>query len=221
MVDQIVLTAQTRPGDGKGEARAIRAKGRVPAITYGAGVDNASIHVDAKDLRHALATDAGENAVISLDIDGQTHLTMPREIYRHPVRRHVMHLDFVAISRDVKVTVEVPLIVQGEGPEGAIVSQPLNVLSILVLPLEVPDSIEVSIEGLEVGDVVRAGEIDLPAGVELLDDPQSTAVSITLPDLEPVEEDDDAEPALIGEEDQDQDQEDAESDADSDESDGE
>lgn len=199
MADQILLSAETRPGDGKGEARALRNAGRVPAVTYGAEVQNLAIHVDAKELRHALSTDAGTNAIISLDIAGTSHLAMPRQIHRHPVRRDVLHLDFVAIDAKVKVTVTVPLHVLGEGPEGAIVSQPLNVLTIEVLPLHVPDVIEASIEGLEVGDVLRAGEIPLPDGVELLDDPQRTAVSITVPDIEPVEEDEDGDTELIGE----------------------
>lgn len=199
MAEQIALSADTRPGDGKGEARTLRANGRVPAVTYGPDVDNTPIHVDAKELRHALTTEAGENAVINLDVNGDIHLTMPREIYRHPVRRDVMHVDFVAINRNVKVTVEVPLVVEGEGPEGAIVSQAMNVVTIEVLPLEVPDMLQTSVEGLEVGDVIRAGEIPLPSGVELLDDPERTAVSITLPDLEPVEETEDEETLLIGE----------------------
>lgn len=190
MADQIALTADPRPGAGKGEARALRREGRVPAVAYGAGLDAVTLHVDAKELRHALTTDAGENAIISLTLDGEQHLTMPREIHRHPVRRDVLHLDFVAISKDIKVTVEVPLHVIGDAPEGAIINQPLNVLLLEVLPLEVPDFIETSVEGLEVGDVIRVSDITVPDGVELLDDPERTAVSITVPDLEPVEETD-------------------------------
>ncbi len=191
MADQIVLTADTRNGSGKGEARALRAQGRVPAIAYGADLENTALHVDAKELRHALHTDAGENAVISLTIDGEKHLTMPREIHRHPVRRDVLHLDFVAINKNVKVSVEVPLHVVGDGPEAAVVNQSMNVLYIEVLPLVVPESIEVSIEGREVGDVIRAGEIELPEGVELLDDPERTAVSIVMPDMGPADDEDD------------------------------
>jgi large subunit ribosomal protein L25 len=189
MADQIALTADPRAGDGKGEARALRKLGRVPAIAYGADLENTALHVDERELRHALSTHAGENAVISLTFDGSKHLTMPREIHRHPVRRTVLHLDFVAINAKVAVTVEVPLIVLGDGPEGAIVNQALNVVTIEVLPLQVPDGIEVSVEGLEVGDVIRAGDITLPEGVTLLDDPERTAVSVTLPDVEPVEDD--------------------------------
>lgn len=186
MADQIVLTADTRPGDGKGEARALRGQGRVPAVAYGSGLDAVPVHVDARELRHALATDAGENAVLRLDIAGDTHLAMAREIYRHPVRRHIMHLDFVTFDRNQVVTVDVPIVVEGD-VEGAIVSQPLNALTIEVLPLEVPSQIDVSVEGMEVGDVLRAGDLTLPDGVTLLTDEDRTVVSITVPTEEPVE----------------------------------
>lgn len=199
MADQITLPAESRPGNGKGEARALRSQGRVPAIAYGADMDTTAVHVDARELRMALTTDAGVNAIISLEIDGDKHLTMAREIHRHPVRRDVLHLDFVAFDRKQKVTVEVPLVIHGEGPEGAIVSQPLNYMTIEVLPLEVPETIEASIEGMEVGDVLRAGDIALPEGVDLIDDPERTAVSITLPDAEPEEETETAEGEEVAE----------------------
>ena len=192
MADQVVLNADPRPGDGKGEARALRRAGRVPAVAYGAGLDAATaVHVDAADLRHALATDAGENVVIQMDIAGDTHLTMPREIHRHPVRRDVLHVDFVAIDKNVKVTVEIPLHVEGE-VEGAVVNQVMNYLTVDVLPLEVPEYFTTTVEGREVGDVVRAGEVELPEGVDLLDDPERTAVTINLPDTSPVEDEDEA-----------------------------
>ena len=149
------------------------------------------MHVDAADLRHALATDAGENVVIQMDIAGDTHLTMPREIHRHPVRRDVLHVDFVAIDKNVKVTVEIPLHVEGE-VEGAVVNQVMNYLTVDVLPLEVPEYFTTTVEGREVGDVVRAGEVELPEGVDLLDDPERTAVTINLPDTSPVEDEDEA-----------------------------
>lgn len=192
MADQVVLNADPRPGDGKGEARALRRAGRVPAVAYGAGLDAAAaVHVDAADLRHALATDAGENVVIQMDIAGDTHLTMPREIHRHPVRRDVLHVDFVAIDKNVKVTVEIPLHVEGE-VEGAVVNQVMNYLTVDVLPLAVPQYFTTTVEGREVGDVVRAGEVELPEGVDLLDDPERTAVTINLPDTTPVDETDEA-----------------------------
>lgn len=190
MADQIVLTAEPRPGDGKGEARTLRGEGRVPAVAYGAGMDATPVHVDAKELRHALTTEAGENAVLRLDIAGDTHLAMAREVHRHPVRRDILHLDFVTINRNKAVTVDVPIVVEGE-VEGAVISQALNALTIEVLPLEVPSHIDVSVSEMGVGDVLRAGDLTLPEGVTLLTDADRTVVSITLPTEEPVEDEED------------------------------
>jgi large subunit ribosomal protein L25 len=191
MADQIALTAEARPGDGKGEARALRHEGRVPAVAYGSGLDSTPVHVDARELRYALNTEAGENAVIKLQIADDTHLAMARQIHRHPVRRDVLHLDFVTINRNQAVVVDVPIHVLGE-IDGAIISQPLNSLSIEVLPLEVPDSFEVSVEGLEVGDVIRVSDVVIPDGVTVLNEADETVVSITVPSEEPAEDDDTA-----------------------------
>lgn len=196
MADQIALTADTRPGDGKGEARALRHEGRVPAVAYGSGLESTPVHVDARDLRLAMSTDAGENAVFRLDIAGDTHLAMAREIHRHPVRRTILHLDFVTINRRKKVHVDVHVVVSGE-VEGAIINQSLNSLSIEVLPLEVPDHIDVSVDGLEVGDVIRAGDVTVPEGVTILNDPEQTVVSITAPSEEPVEAEEEVDPAAV------------------------
>lgn len=187
MADQIALTADTRPGDGKGEARALRHEGRVPAVAYGSGLEATPVHVDARDLRLAMSTEAGENAVFRLDIAGDTHLAMAREIHRHPVRRTILHLDFVTINRKKKVHVDVHVIVSGE-VEGAIINQSLNSLTIEVLPLEVPDHIDVSVDGLEIGDVIRASDVTVPEGVTVLNDPEQTVVSITVPSEEPDED---------------------------------
>ena len=187
MADQIALTADTRPGDGKGEARALRHEGRVPAVAYGSGLQSTPVHVDARDLRLAMSTEAGENAVFRLAIGGDTHLAMAREIHRHPVRRNILHLDFVTINRNTPVHVEVHIVVSGE-VEDAIINQSLNTLSIEVLPLEVPDHIDVSVDGLSVGDVIRAGDVTVPEGVTVLNDPEQTVVSITVPSEEPTEE---------------------------------
>lgn len=187
MADQVTMTADSRPGEGKGEARSLRRQGRVPAIAYGAGLDATAVHVDALDLLHALSTEAGENVVLRLTIGSDTHLAMPREIHRHPVRREVLHLDFVTLDQETKVTVDVPLVVSGN-VEGAVVNQPRSGITVQVLPLEVPDQFTYDVSGLELGDVVRLGEIDLPDGVELVDDPEMTAISITTADLAPLEE---------------------------------
>ena len=191
MADQVTLVAEPRAGRGKGEARRLRRDGRVPAIAYGSGLDATAVSVDALELYHALRTDAGLNALIRLQLDGDTHLTLARELQRHPVRRDIMHVDFVGVDRERKVTVDVPLHLQGDAPgadEGGVVDQVLFSVSVEVLPLEVPDELTLDISDMEMGDVKRLGDVALPVGVELLEDPDRTVVSVSAPTFEATEE---------------------------------
>jgi large subunit ribosomal protein L25 len=147
-------------------------------------MESTSVSVDALELYHVLHTGAGANAVISLGIDGRSQLVLAREIQRHPVRRDILHVDFVAVQQDVKVDVDVPITLEGEAPgaeTGGVVSQELYTARVSVLPLEVPEHIVCDISELQVGDVRRLGDLDLPAGVELLDDPERTVVTVVAP----------------------------------------
>jgi large subunit ribosomal protein L25 len=191
MADQVALAARPRAGSGKGEARALRREGRVPAVAYGAGLDAIPVWVDALELYHALHTDAGTNAIIALSIGDDTHLALARELQRHPVRRDILHVDFVTVSRTVKVTVEVPIALTGEAPgvaDGGIAEQSQYALNVEVLPLEVPDHLYIDISDMGVGDVKRVADIPLPEGVTVLDDPEAPVVSIVLPQFEVPEE---------------------------------
>lgn len=188
MAKQIALAAHSRAGSGKGEARRLRRAGRVPAIAYGAGMSPTALSIDALELYHVLHTGAGTNAVISLGIDpgtgGGSQLVLAREIQRHPVRREILHVDFVVVQRDVKVEVDVPLVLEGEAPgteEGGVLSQELYSVRVSVLPMEVPEQISVDISDLRLGDVRRLEDLVLPAGVELLDDPERAVVSVVAP----------------------------------------
>src|SRR5918996_412679 len=142
MADQVTLTAEPRASRGRGEARRLRRMGRIPAVAYGAGLEATAVSVDGLELYHALRTDAGLNALIRLHIDGDTHLTLMRELQRHPVRRDILHVDFVAVDRTKKVTVDVPIHLEGEAPgseQGGVVDQVLLTAAVEVLPLEVTD----------------------------------------------------------------------------------
>lgn len=188
MADQVTLTAHLRAGSGKGEARALRREGRVPAIAYGADLDAPrAISVDALDLYHALHTDAGLNAIINLKVDDDEQLVIARELQRHPVKRHLLHADFVTISRTVRITVDVPVVTEGMAAgeaEGGVAEQQLYTIPVEVLPLEVPDQIILDISDMQIGDVKRVGDLDLPEGVVLLEAPERTVVTVVVPALE-------------------------------------
>ena len=187
MADQVTLTAEAREGRGKSEGRRLRRAGRVPAIAYGAGLDATPVSVDALELYHALRTEAGLNALIRLTVDGDEHLTLARQLQRHPVRREIMHVDFVVVDRARKVTVDVPIHLLGAAPgsdEGGVVDQVRFDVPVEVLPLEVPGNLELDISDMQVGDVKRLADLQLPDGVTLLDDPESTVVSVSIPQAE-------------------------------------
>ena len=187
MADQVTLAAQPRAGRGKGEARRLRRDGRVPAVAYGAGLEPTAVSVDGLELYHALRTDAGLNALIRLKVGGETHLTLARQLQRHPVRREITHVDFVAVDRRRKVTVDVPLHLEGEAPgadEGGVVDQLQFSVSVEVLPLEVPDQLTLDISDMQIGDVKRLEDLTLPEGVQLLDDRQRAVVSVYVPAAE-------------------------------------
>jgi large subunit ribosomal protein L25 len=189
MSKQVALAATPRQGNGKGEARALRRAGRVPAITYGTDVAPTPISVDALELYHALHTDAGANAILRLEVEGETQLAMAREIQRHPVRRDVLHVDFVTVSRNVKVSVEIPIHMEGaeDAPgvnESGVISQELYTLSVEVLPLEVPEGISVDVSGMNIGDTIRVEDLAVPEGVEIMLDPDTTVATCVMPQLD-------------------------------------
>jgi large subunit ribosomal protein L25 len=201
MAEQVSLAARPRVGSGKGEARALRREGRVPAVAYGVGLEPTPVSVDARELYHALHTEAGDNAIIELAVDGDRHLTIARELQRHPVRRDVLHVDFVAVSRTVKVTVEVPIVLVGEAAgldDGGIVEQTQYAVNIEVLPLEVPPHLELDVSELGVGDVRRVADVPVPSGVTVLDDPDAAVVTVIVPHLD-VPETETAEEAEVAE----------------------
>lgn len=202
---QIALAAKARPGTGTGEARSLRRIGRVPAVAYGTSLAATPLSVDARELYHALRTDAGLNAILRLEIEGDPHLALAREIQRHPVRREILHVDFVTVDRNRKVTVDVPLRLEGEAAgadEGGVADQGKFTLSVEVLPLEVPDELVLDISELQIGDVLRVEDVTIPEGAEALDDPEETVVSVYMPSLEVPEEDEtevlEQEPSIVG-----------------------
>jgi large subunit ribosomal protein L25 len=166
---EITVVAETGRPTGSRAAGRLRAAGRIPAVIYGHGRDPLPVSVDGRELRTALTTPAGLNALLSLKVGEETHLTLAREIQRHPVRSTVVHVDFLVVRRDEIVSAEVPLILTGEArlvmQGNGIIEHTLTSLSVNATPDAIPSGIEVDISAMAIGDSIRVGDISLPEGV--------------------------------------------------------
>ena len=188
---ELKLEAEKRDESGKGAARKLRARGRVPAVLYGHGVGPVSVSVGAKDLYRVLHGSAGTNVLVNLTVDGAEHLALPREIQRDHVRGRYVHVDFLAVRRDEKVTVSVPVRVVGESPGvkvGGVVEHHLWELQVECLPGDVPDGIDADVSELQVGDSLRVSDIVAPEGVAVLTAPEESLLSVVVPQVRVVEE---------------------------------
>jgi large subunit ribosomal protein L25 len=166
---EIVLTAETGRPLGSAACRRLRAEGKVPAVVYGTGVDPTPVAIEWRSLRQALTTDKGLNAVITLDVAGDQQMTIVKELQRHPVRRDVLHVDFLVVERDKPVQAEVPIVLEGEPEkvlqERGVVEQILHALTIHAKPAAIPGQIGVDVSELEIGDTITVADLVLPAGV--------------------------------------------------------
>lgn len=188
---EINLIAETRTETGSGPARRLRTEGKIPATVYGHGIDPLSVSVDGRELRAALTTESGTNALINLSVGSDEHLTLARVLQRDPVRHTVTHIDFQVVSRDELITADVGITLVGEARAiaegGGVIDQQTFSLTIEAVPANIPNSIEVDISGLEIGAAIRVGDIALPEGVSTAVDPEEPIVTGALPMAEIVE----------------------------------
>lgn len=191
-MSQVSLRAQAGRTPGSRESRRVRRQGLVPAIVYGKELDPVPVAVDAHDLHLALHTEAGSNAIISLEIDGGDSLTtMARVIDRHPFRNEYRHIDFVTIDLSQKTTAEVNIHFEGSPVgvrEGGVFSPRRTSVQIEALPTEIPGSIELDVSEVEMGGSLRVADLPEIEGVEYLEDPEAVVMSVTAPAAEVEEE---------------------------------
>ena len=190
---EITLPARSGRPTGSRPSNRLRAEGKVPATVYGLGGDAVTVSVNWRDLRQALTTEAGMNALINLQVDEhESELTIVKELQRHPIKRSVLHIDFLRVSRDVAIEVEVPIVLLGEAEqvlrEGGTVDQALFQLTISAKPGSIPNELTVDISALTIGDAVRVGDIALPEGVETEVDAEEPVVIGSAPQAEEVVE---------------------------------
>ena len=176
----LTLTAETGRIAGSRSSSRLRADGQVPGVVYGLGRGAVSVSVPWPDLRRALSTDAGTNALITIDVDGQKDLAIVKDLQRHPVKRNVLHIDFLRVDPDALVAIDVPIILVGEAKQvesrRGIVDQPLKTLAVKAKPSDIPSQLEAEISHLDIGDSVTVGDLVLPAGVSTDVEPETQVV---------------------------------------------
>jgi large subunit ribosomal protein L25 len=194
---EITLVAELGRPVGTRSSGRLRSMGKIPGVIYGHGIDPMPVAVDGRELRHALTSPAGLNALLALQVDGTTHLTLAREIQRHPVRSTVIHVDFLVVRRDEIVSADVPVQLVGEAIEvhraDGLVEQQVFSLTVHATPDRIPSSIEVDVTALRVGDMIRVGDLQLPEGVTTEVDAEDPVVVAQAPaavvvEAAPVEE---------------------------------
>lgn len=177
MSDASLLAASVRTEFGKGAARRTRRDGNVPAVLYGHNEEPQHLSVNARDFA-AILREHGTNAVLNLDIAGKKQLALTKSVVVHPIRRYIEHADLLIVRRGEKVTADVHIALTGEAASGTLVTQETTTLSIEVEALHIPESIEVSIDGVEAGTQILAGSIALPKGATLAGDAEALIVNI-------------------------------------------
>lgn len=189
-MSETALVVEAREAVGKGANRKLRAAGKAPAVLYGRSRDSLPLAIDPRALDKILRA-SGSNTLLDLTVEGHAELkesvALVRDMQRHPLRGDIVHVDFyeVDLARTVTVDVQVHLTGKARGLEfGGILEHTLREVSLECLPRSIPESIEVDITAMEVGDVIHVAELTLPAGVSLVTDGELGVVHIALPQVE-------------------------------------
>jgi large subunit ribosomal protein L25 len=172
------ITAETRTEFGKGAARRIRREDKIPAVIYGHGNDPVHVTLPGHQTMMALKH-GGSNALLELEVEGSEQLALAKEVQVDPIRRVIEHIDFVAVRRGEKVTVDVPIHVVGDAASETLVVTENAVISVEAEATHIPEYFEVSVEGAEAGTQVLAKDLDLPSGTTLLADEELLIVNVT------------------------------------------
>jgi large subunit ribosomal protein L25 len=204
--ERVKLAVSERTSLGSAESRRLRRQGLIPGVVYGRS-EPVAITVGERDLRAALTTPAGSHAVLDLAIDGGgARSVILKEFQRDKVRGQIIHIDLqeVRLDQPIQTAVAVTLVGDAAGvKEGGVLSQIANEVAVEALPLEVPQHLEADVSALAIGEALRAGELVMPAGVTMLDDPDTVIATVTHQireeELEPEAEEGEGEEAVEGE----------------------
>jgi large subunit ribosomal protein L25 len=174
-VPEVRIEAEPRTDFGKGASRRTRRAGRVPAVLYGQGADTRHFSLPGHELMIALKT---PNVLIRVDGLGKAALALPKSVQRHPIRNEIEHVDLIEVRRGEKVTVEIPIRVSGEVFSGGVLDQQLVQLAVEAEATNLPDGVDIDVEGAEIGTVIHASDIKLPSGTTLVTDPEALVLHV-------------------------------------------
>lgn len=173
---EVKIAAEVREEFGKGAARRIRREAKVPGVVYGHGAEPVHVSLPGHDLMLALKH---ANVLISLDIAGRTELVIPKAVQKDPIKGFLEHVDLLAVKRGEKVSVEIPVLTEGEpAPGGNLLEHVLNALPVEAEATHIPESVTVSVEGLEAGASITAADVTLPSGVTLGVEPDAVVIQV-------------------------------------------
>ena len=187
MSDQLTLSAETRDRVGKGASRLLRREGRVPAVIYGNKEEPTPIHVNGRELMRLLMTGHFMNSVVMIDAGGSSIRTLPKDVTFDPVTDLPVHVDFLRIGEHSTVTVQVPVVFtdEEEAPgikRGGVLNVVRHELELVVDAANIPDQVEVSLKGAEVGDSIHISAVTLPQGAQpAIEDRDFTIATIVAP----------------------------------------
>ncbi|HET6953288.1 MAG TPA: 50S ribosomal protein L25/general stress protein Ctc [Acidimicrobiales bacterium] len=170
------LTAETRTQFGKGAARKIRRDHKIPAVMYGHGSEPVHITLPGHESMLALKT---SNVLLTIVLDGKEQLALAKDVQRDPIKPVIEHIDLVIVRKGEKVVVDVPVHVEGEAGPETVVTTDNTALQLEVEATHIPESVTVSVEGLQAGTQILAGQVELPEGSVLVTDPDALVVNVT------------------------------------------
>lgn len=187
-----VLVAETGRPTGSANSRRMRREEHIPAVVYGQGMQPITISVVRRDLRHALSGPAGVNTVLDLTVDGKVFPAIVKELQRHPVRRTVAHVDFLQVNLNEEITISIPVRLEGEAKqviaEGGLVDPAVDTIEVRTTPRNIPNEIVIDITDMTMDTVITLGDIQLPAGVTPVAEPDMAVVTVLITRAEELEE---------------------------------
>ena len=189
MSEKTRLSVEIRTDFGKGAARKLHAIHKIPAVIYGHGTEPRHVSLPGHETALLLRK---TNLLLTLDIEGDEQLALVKDVQKDPVRQLIEHIDLIVVRQGEKVIVDVPVHVEGESYPGTVAMLDTTTLSVEVEATHIPESFTVSVEGLEEGTQIHAGQVTLPKGTTLITDPEALVINITVPQLDTTSDTDDA-----------------------------